>query len=136
MPTIQHNFLPKTTLCLCLAFLPLISTAIAAPFTESGDASWYGGKKFVGKRTASGERLRPDAMTAAHPTLPLGTKIRVTSSVTGRSVIVRVNDRGPYNSDRIIDLSKGAARKIGILHNGVGPVTITTLPDDERKKRE
>lgn len=128
MPTIHHAFLPKLTLCLCLATLPVAHATTTSNFTESGYASWYGGKKLAGKRTASGERLRPDAMTAAHPTLPLGTKVQVRSAVTGRSVIVRVNDRGPYNSDRIIDLSKGAASKLGILHRGVSRVTITEAP--------
>lgn len=106
----------------------LIKAASSLPVTESGLASWYGNKKLAGKRTASGERFRPDAMTAAHPSLPLGTKLLVHSPATGRSVIVRVNDRGPYGGDRIIDLSKGAAASLGIMGHGVSQITITVLP--------
>ncbi|PHI97542.1 hypothetical protein BG621_01990 [Parasaccharibacter apium] len=127
------SFLSYTLFCFILACLqPTTALASTPSFTQSGLASWYGTKSFAGKRTASGERLHPDAMTAAHPTLPLGTRIRVHSSVTGRSVIVRVNDRGPYNSDRIIDLSKAAANKLGILHRGVSHVSLTTLPPNQK----
>ncbi|MCX5616235.1 septal ring lytic transglycosylase RlpA family protein [Bombella sp. TMW 2.2559] len=106
----------------------LIKAASTLPVTESGLASWYGNKKLAGKRTASGERFHPDAMTAAHPSLPLGTKLLVHSPSTGRSVIVRVNDRGPFGGDRIIDLSKGAAASLGIMGHGVSQITITVLP--------
>lgn len=106
----------------------LIKAASTLPVTEKGLASWYGNRKLTGRRTASGERFRPDAMTAAHPSLPLGTKLLVHSPATGRSVIVRVNDRGPYGSDRIIDLSKGAAVSLGIMGHGVSQITITVLP--------
>lgn len=106
------------------------NTADAAnqPATESGLASWYGGKKLVGKRTASGERFKPSALTAAHPSLPMGTKLLIHSPLTGRSVIVRVNDRGPADSDRILDLSEGAAASLGIRNHGVSHITVTVLP--------
>jgi len=78
----------------------------------------YYGKEFAGHRTASGERFNPGAMTAAHRTLPFGTRVRVTNSHTGRSVIVRINDRGPFVKGRSIDLSSGAARAIGMGSTG------------------
>lgn len=79
---------------------------------EQGLASFYGAES--GPRTASGEQFDPEAMTAAHRTLPFGTRVRVTNIRTGRSVLVRINDRGPFIKSRVIDLSQGAARVIGI----------------------
>ncbi len=102
--------------------------AAPQPVTESGLASWYGGKKLAGKRTASGERFKPNALTAAHPSLPMGTKLLIHSPLTGRSVIVRVNDRGPVDNDRILDLSEGAAVSLGIRNHGVSHITVTVLP--------
>nr|WP_321910998.1 septal ring lytic transglycosylase RlpA family protein [Paraburkholderia sp. J11-2] len=80
---------------------------------QSGEASWYA-SKFQGRRTASGERYNGGALTAAHRTLPLGTWVRVTSLATGRSVVVRINDRGPFIAGRIIDLSWAAAKALGL----------------------
>jgi rare lipoprotein A len=80
---------------------------------QSGDASWYA-SKFQGRRTASGERFNGRAFTAAHRTLPLGTYVRVTLLATGKSVIVRINDRGPFIRGRIIDLSYAAAQALGL----------------------
>ncbi len=74
----------------------------------------YYGQEFAGRRTASGERFNPNALTAAHRTLPFGTRVRVTNSRNGRSVIVRINDRGPFVKGASIDLSSGAARAIGM----------------------
>jgi rare lipoprotein A len=91
-----------------------------------GDASWYG-PGFHGNLTANGETFNQNAMTAAHPSLPFGTRLRVTNPSTGRSVMVRVNDRGPYAGDRILDLSAGAADVIGLTDMGVGYVTIEIL---------
>jgi len=88
---------------------------------QSGTASWYGGK-FHGRKTASGERYNQDAMTAAHKTLPFGTRLIVKNSRNGREVSVKINDRGPFIKGRIIDLSRTAARKLGI--NGIGPVKL------------
>ena len=100
-----------------------ISTADAKPI-QSGGASWYG-QGFHGKRTASGERFNTHALTAAHRSLPFGSRIQVTNTRTGRSVVVRINDRGPYAHGRVIDLSKGAAQAVGI--SGVGKVKLTRL---------
>lgn len=86
-------------------------------------ASWYGFES--GTRTASGERFNPRAMTCAHRTLPFGTLLRVTYQ--GKSVVVRVNDRGPFIKGRTLDLSLGAARAIGLTARGVGPVSVERL---------
>ena len=88
-----------------------------------GLASWYGGK-FHGRRTASGERFDMDELTAAHPSLPFGTRLRVRNPRNGREVEVRINDRGPHTRGRIIDLSRAAADAIGLIQAGVGPVIL------------
>jgi rare lipoprotein A (peptidoglycan hydrolase) len=90
---------------------------------QTGEASWYG-KRFHGKKTASGERFDQHAPTAAHPTLPLGTKATVTNLETGKSADVTITDRGPYAKGRDIDLSKGAADEIGVGKAGAAPVKI------------
>jgi rare lipoprotein A len=103
-------------------------TPLAAdvPFRQKGAASWYG-RQFHGNRTASGEIYDMFAMTAAHPTLPIPSYVRVTNQRDGRSVIVRVNDRGPFKDGRIIDLSYGAAVKLGIAAAGTGEVEVERL---------
>ena len=95
--------------------------AIADDFT--GIASFYGNES--GSKTASGQRFDQNAMTAAHRSLPFGTKLRVT--YRGRSVVVTVNDRGPFIKGRVLDLSAGAARAVGLTGAGVGPVTAEIL---------
>ena len=80
---------------------------------QRGAASWYG-PGFHGRKTASGERFNQNAMTAAHRSLPFGTKVRVVNERTGRSVVVRINDRGPFHGGRIIDLAQAPARALGI----------------------
>jgi rare lipoprotein A len=90
---------------------------------RTGIASYY----WRPQRLASGGQFDPNAMTAAHKTLPFGTRVRVRHLANGRSVNVRINDRGPYIADRIIDLSKGAAAKIGMIEQGTARVTITVL---------
>lgn len=101
------------------------------PFKQSGLASWYG-KRYHGKKTSIGETYDMYGMTAAHPTLPIPSYVKVTALDTGRSVIVRVNDRGPFHSDRVIDLSYTAAYKLGLLQNGSGRVTVESIgPDTE-----
>ncbi len=95
----------------------------AGVYRETGLASWYGGK-FQGRPTASGEIFDTERMTAAHKSLPFGTMVTVTDLVTGRSAVVRINDRGPFVEGRIIDLSRAAAREIGLLERGVGRVRI------------
>lgn len=94
--------------------------------TLSGAASWYG-PKFDGRLTASGEPFDMDDLTAAHRTLPFGTRIRVTNETNGKSVIVRINDRGPFAGKRVIDLSRKAAQAIGLMKRGVGRVKIEVL---------
>lgn len=89
-------------------------------------ASWYG-PGFHGRRTANGEIYNQNALTAAHPSLPFGTKVRVTNMNTGRSVVVRINDRGPYARGRVIDLSAAAAGVIGLIRSGVAPVQVEIL---------
>ncbi len=91
-----------------------------------GIASFYG-YSFSGKKTASGERFNPQAMTAAHRSLPFGTRVRVTNTRNGRSVVVRINDRGPFIRGRVIDLSYGAARTIGMIGRGLAPVRVEVL---------
>lgn len=92
----------------------------------SGYASWYG-PGFDGNYSASGEVFNQEALTAAHPSLPFGTQVRVTNVDNGQSVVVRINDRGPYAHDRVIDLSAGAARVIGLISAGVAPVSLEVL---------
>ena len=93
---------------------------------SAGTASFYG-KRFHGRTTANGERFNMNAMTAAHKSLPFGTKVKVTNRNNGKSVIVRINDRGPYHGNRVIDLSRGAAAKIGMLNSGTARVSIQVL---------
>lgn len=95
-------------------------------YKEKGIASWYG-KKFHGHRTSNGETYDMYAMTAAHKTLPLPTYVRVTHLENGRSIIVRVNDRGPFHENRIIDLSYSAAKKLGVTAKGTGAVEVTAI---------
>ena len=95
-------------------------------YAERGLASWYGNEDH-GKRTASGEIFNQWAMTAAHKKLPFGTIVRVKNLKNGRTVTVRINDRGPFVRRRIIDLSKGAAQKLGMIRDGVVPVRIEVL---------
>ena len=93
---------------------------------QIGNASWYG-RKFHGRKTASGEIFNMYAMTAAHQTLPFGAKVRVTHLITGKSVIVRINDRGPFIKGRIIDLSFEAAKRLKILNEGIARVEIVVI---------
>jgi rare lipoprotein A len=102
----------------------LSTTEAKARGVQRGGASWYG-PGFHGKKTASGERFNANAMTAAHRSLPFGTKVRVVNERTGRSVTVRINDRGPFHGGRIIDLAAAPARALGVagttyvsLHTG------------------
>lgn len=95
-------------------------------FSLSGLASWYG-PGFHGRRSANGEIYNQNALTAAHKTLPFGTRVRVTNKNTGRSVVVRINDRGPYVGSRVIDLSAAAARTIGVIQTGIAPVVVEVL---------
>ncbi len=100
----------------------------ALAWSEQGMASWYG-RDHSGRRTSSGDRFDPMQLTCAHPTLPLGTRVLVTSDTTGRSVVVTVNDRGPYGG-RIVDLSRAAAARIGMLDSGTASVTLQQATQD------
>lgn len=90
---------------------------------EVGRASWYS----LTSKTASGERSNPGALTAAHRSLPFGTKVKVENLKNGRSVVVRINDRGPFVGGRIIDLTKAAARSLGFVSSGIARVRLTVL---------
>ena len=102
----------------CALMLP--ANAFAGEVISSGKASWYK----CCARTANGERFNPDGLTAAHRTLPFGTKVHVENMRTGKAVVVRINDRGPFSKNRIIDLSRGAANKIGLISSGVSDVRL------------
>jgi rare lipoprotein A (peptidoglycan hydrolase) len=104
---------------------PDLERTAAVRSAQSGMASYYGNES--GSQTASGARFVASAMTAAHRTLPFGTKVRVTNKANGRSVVVTINDRGPFVRGRIIDLSTGAAGVIGMMGAGVAPVTVEVL---------
>ncbi|MCE2565466.1 septal ring lytic transglycosylase RlpA family protein [Komagataeibacter sp. FNDCF1] len=103
---------------------PPVMSRVPPHWSQHGLASWYGTGRQLGHATASGEMFDPDALTAAHTQLPLGTRLLVHSRRTGRSVVVRVNDRGPFRGHRILDLSPEAARQLGILGVGTAPVDI------------
>ena len=102
------------------------TTRETARKTERGKASYYA-KRFHGRKTANGERFDVNAMTAAHRKLPFGTKVKVTNLENGRSVVVRINDRGPFARGRVIDLSPAAARQIGMIRAGIVKVTVEIL---------
>jgi len=101
------------------------------PYHQRGVASWYG-KKFHGQKTSSGETYDMYAMTAAHPILPIPSYARVTSVRSGKQVIVRINDRGPFHSGRVIDLSYAAAYRLGLLGAGSGEVEIDAIVPGSR----
>ncbi|MBU1305390.1 MAG: septal ring lytic transglycosylase RlpA family protein [Alphaproteobacteria bacterium] len=98
----------------------------SAAYAQCGGASWYG-PGFNGKKAASGETFNENAMTAAHRSLPFGTKVRVTDQRTGREIEVTINDRGPFVGKRIIDLSKAAANELGFRNRGTTSVCISQL---------
>ncbi len=100
-----------------------------------GLATWYGGKRWHGRLTASGEIFDQDRLTAAHKRLPFGTLVRVKNLRNGRTVTVRITDRGPYGKGRIIDLSRAGARRLGMIVAGVVPVKLTVLKWGKGRKR-
>ena len=103
-------------------------------FVEEGVASWYG-PGFHGKKTASGERFNQYNISAAHKILPLGTEVRVTNLENHRSLILRINDRGPFVDDRVIDLSRGAAQRLGVIGKGTARVRIQSLRQQQPLER-
>lgn len=122
-----HRYANRQYVALGKTYTPLTKTG---DYKARGSASWYG-KKFHGKRTANGEVYDMYAMTAAHPTLPLPSYARVTNLSNDKSVVVRVNDRGPFMHNRVIDLSYTAAYQLGIITNGSAEVEVESLSPDE-----
>ena len=118
-----HRYANRTYTVMGNTYTP---QARAGGYSKEGLASWYG-RRFHGKKTASGERYDMYAMTAAHPTLPIPSYARVTALNTGKSVVVRINDRGPFHSKRIIDLSYAAAHKLGYLKQGSTRVRVESI---------
>jgi rare lipoprotein A len=161
IPTCLHQAVAAVVFALCTAnafaqaSAPAAGSSPAAPAavaaatpSETGKIAWYG-KKFAGRKTASGEAFNPEALTMAHKTLPFGTLVKVTNpknqkSVTrvkitnpknNKSVIVRVNDRGPTQADRVGDVSYAAARKLGMLKSGVIEAELAVVGTAPAKKR-
>jgi rare lipoprotein A len=122
-----HRFANRPYSVLGRDYVPM---ATRAPFRQQGVASWYG-RKFHGQATSSGEPYDMFGMTAAHPTLPIPSYVRVTRMETGKSVVLRVNDRGPFLHDRVIDLSYTAAWKLGLADQGSGTVVVESLQPGE-----
>lgn len=114
---------------------PASAAQACAPFTQRGVASWYG-PSHHGKRTASGAPFDMNGLTAAHRTLPLGTRIEVENLGNGRKVTVTVNDRGPYVRGRVLDLSRAAAQRLDFKDDGTAPVRITAPANCREAKRE
>ncbi len=106
-----------------LAAGTVLAASVVPASAQCGGASWYA----MRTRTASGERMNPHALTAAHRSLPLGTKVKVTNRRNGRTVVVRINDRGPFIRGRIVDLSRAAARALGFVQAGHTPVCLANL---------
>ena len=111
-----------------LCAISILHLLPATAQTQTGKASYYA-KNFVGRKTASGERLHRDSLTCAHRNYPFGTLLRVTNISNGRQVVVRVNDRGPFRKGRIIDLSWGAAKELGMIAQGIAPVTVEKVDE-------
>jgi rare lipoprotein A len=118
-----HKFANRPYEALGRRYVPLTSVQ---RFRQSGLASWYG-KRYHGQKTSSGETYDMYAMSAAHPTLPIPSYVRVTNLANGRSVVVRVNDRGPFKSERVIDLSYVAAYKLGFIQAGQARVEVEAI---------
>ncbi|HCI13962.1 MAG: hypothetical protein A2063_01205 [Gallionellales bacterium GWA2_60_142] len=118
-----HRYANRPYVALGKTYTPM---TIAGNFRERGIASWYG-KKFHGQRTSCGEVYDMYGMTAAHPTLPIPSYARVTHVVSGKTVVVRINDRGPFLHERVMDLSYTAAHKLGIIGNGSAEVEIESI---------
>ena len=118
-----HKYANRPYEALGKRFVPMTSLQ---PFKQRGLASWYG-KRYHGQKTSSGEIYDMYAMTAAHPTLPIPSYARVTSVANGKSVVVRINDRGPFKSERVIDLSYVAAHRLGFIQAGQAQVEVQAV---------
>lgn len=126
---INDDTMKNKILFISFFFVSTAFTGVAqGNFTETGQASYYG-DEFNGKKTASGEIYNMNDFTAAHRTLPFGTKVKVTNTKNNKTIIVRINDRGPFKHGRIIDLSKAAAKEIDLIKYGVVDVKIETVSD-------
>jgi rare lipoprotein A len=112
---------------------PAPATPAPAAGVEQGKLAWYG-RKFAGRRTASGEAYNPDALTMAHKTLPFGTKVKVTNLANKKSVVLRVNDRGPTQADRVGDVSLAAAQRLGMVRGGVIDAELAVVSAPAPKK--
>ena len=141
--TMRHRLLMSWAALRWVLLMFLVAPAMEAPLvahlnqpvqpikTWVGNASWYG-PGFNGRKTANGERFDSEALTAAHPNLPFGSLVRVVNPRTGHYEIVRINDRGPYQEGREIDVSYRVAWKIGLLHSGVSQVRLELLEMPKR----
>lgn len=134
------KLLPQRKLCFLTSALVLASAAAGsqafAAWVEHGTASWYSVRTNGGTQTASGQTLHDGAATAAHKSLPLGSKVRVTNLNNGRSQVVTINDRGPYIAGRIIDLTVGMAERLGFFGAGLAPVKVETVGGSSGASRE
>jgi len=119
---------------LAVGLLAATDAAASSSYDRVGEASWYG-KRYHGRTTANGESFDMNALTAAHRRLPFGTLVRVTNLANKRSLVVRINDRGPYAGGRIIDLSRRAASLLGFQHHGVTKVRVQTVRAAPGKQR-
>ena len=119
------NFLKSVFYSASLLLLMLLA-GCAGTYTETGKASYYN-NKLAGKKMANGDKYRPGKLTAAHKTLPFGTKLKVTNVSSGKSVKVKVTDRGPFSPGRVVDLSYKAAKKVDLIDAGVAPVKIKVV---------
>ncbi|MDO5651795.1 MAG: septal ring lytic transglycosylase RlpA family protein [Moraxella sp.] len=122
-PLVSQSTLEQSNDKDVLSQLSAVASNTVSKFSQTGLASWYG-RQFHGRKTANGERFDMNAMTAAHRSLPMNCYVRVTNKDNGKSVVVRINDRGPFHGNRVLDLSYGAAKAIGITQKGVGNVSI------------
>jgi rare lipoprotein A len=114
-------------LLLALPFVPVTGAGAAIPFTQTGYASWYG-RDHQGLPTASGERFDMNGLTVAHPSLPMSSYVRVTNLENGRAAILRVNDRGPFVRNRIVDVTRRGAEMLGFAAKGTARVRVETVP--------
>lgn len=126
--------MPKLILFVLLGLMVTSCASTRGTTLQTGEASWYG-PGFHGKTTANGETYNQNALTAAHRTLPFDTRVRVINMDNGKSVVVRINDRGPYVGNRVIDLSRRAAREIDMIETGVARVRIVLVDSKEPVKR-
>ena len=131
-PEPPHRYANRPYTVFGETYTPVVDTQ---PFRQRGVASWYG-RKFQGQKTASGEPYDMFKMTAAHKTLPIPSYVKVTNLANGKSVVVRINDRGPFHSNRIIDLSYAAASRLGLAAKGSGLVEIERVFEPPREKED